>query len=64
MYMEVNDLVTYIIGTYDDKISVPATDQMKRRNSLQENITFILNVKGVHVIDIPLFEIASLNIHK
>ena len=49
-----DDLVTYLIVTYDDKTSVAAAERVTHRKCLQETLTFSLEDRGFNVITCTL----------
>ena len=46
----VDNIVTYIVVTIDEKISVSAAELVTHRKVHQETITFSLKLRGVNVI--------------
>ena len=50
LYCKVDDLVTYLIVTWDDETSVATAECVMHRKGLQATVKFILNVRWVNGI--------------
>ena len=50
LFLEVDDLIMYLIVTCDNKTSIRAAQCMLHRKGLHSTVAFVLEVRGVNVI--------------
>ena len=50
LYGEEEDIILYLVGTYNDEASVASSERVMNIKGLQATSTFSLKVRGVNVI--------------
>ena len=50
MFQEVDDIVTYLIVTGNDDITIRAAQRMMHREGLHTTVTFVLEIWGVNIV--------------